>query len=240
MIFRQLFDRESCTYTYLLGDEGTREAVLIDTVREHVARDVQLVSELELRLGSVLETHVHADHVTGASELRRLTGARTYVSRDGGAPCADVCVANGDRVRVGQIELQVLATPGHTEGCVSYLVGENGVFDRVFTGDALLIRGCGRTDFQGGSAQRLYRSVHETIFALPEATLVYPAHDYGGRTVSTVQEERRYNPRLMDRVPLDAFVKIMSELNLPPPAKLAIAVTANRACGDLAAPNRQG
>lgn len=240
MIFRQLFDRESCTYTYLVADDETREALLVDTVREHVARDLGLIADLGLKLVNILETHVHADHVTGAGDLRRQTGARTHVSKDGGAPCADVSIAEGDIVRLGAIELRVIATPGHTEGCVSYHIGENGLFDRVLTGDALLVRGCGRTDFQGGSSKVLYDSVRTKLFALDEATLVYPAHDYRGFNVSTIREEKRHNPRLGDDVTLDRFVSIMATLNLPPPAKIDIAVSANRACGEVPTTLRQG
>ena len=233
MIFRQLFDRESCTYTYLLGDRAAAEAALVDPVREHVARDLALVAELDLRLVHVLETHVHADHVTGAGELRRATGCTTHVAREGGAPCADDALEGGSVVRFGAIELRALATPGHTGGCMSYLVGEDGRFDRVLTGDALLIRGCGRTDFQEGSAPTLYRSVREVLFALDDATLVYPGHDYRGMTVSTIGEERRHTPRLKDGVTLAEFVAIMAALKLPPPTKIDVAVPANRACGDI-------
>jgi glyoxylase-like metal-dependent hydrolase (beta-lactamase superfamily II) len=239
VIFRQLFDRESCTYTYLLGDRAAGQAALVDTVREHVGRDLQLLAELGLALVAVVETHVHADHVTGAGELRKRTGATCYVSRLGGAPCADVPLAPGDVVRVGAIALHVRATPGHTAGCVSYLVSEGGAApDRVLTGDALLIRGCGRTDFQEGDAGKLWDSVHTQLFSLPDETLVYPAHDYRGMTVSTIGEEKRSNPRLGgagaagEKVSREGFVALMAALDLPPPAKIAEAVPANRACGD--------
>jgi glyoxylase-like metal-dependent hydrolase (beta-lactamase superfamily II) len=233
MIFRQLFDRESCTYTYLVADEATREAGLVDPVREHVGRDLAIVGELGLTLVHVLETHVHADHITGAGELRKSTGCTTHVAREGGAPCADDALDGGDVVRVGAIEFRALATPGHTGGCMSYLVGEGGLFDRVLTGDALLIRGCGRTDFQGGDARTLYRSVRSALFTLDDATLVYPAHDYRGMTLSTIGEEKRHNPRLKDGISIDEFVAKMAALNLPPPLKIDIAVAANRACGEV-------
>jgi glyoxylase-like metal-dependent hydrolase (beta-lactamase superfamily II) len=234
MLFRQLFDRESCTYTYLIADEATREAALVDTVREHVGRDVVLVEELGLKLTHVLETHVHADHVTGAGELRKRTGATTYVARLGGAPCADVSLGDGDVVRIGAIELRALATPGHTSGCMSYVVFENGRADRVLTGDALFVRGCGRTDFQEGDSGTLYESVHRRLFTLPDATLVFPAHDYRGMTVSTIGEEKRHNPRLGAGKTREDFIATMAALNLPPPAKLAEALPANRACGEVA------
>lgn len=226
MIFRQLFDRETSTFTYLVADEATREAALVDPVIENAERDLRLLEDLSLRLVAVLETHVHADHVTAAGTLRERTGAKTYVSARGGAPCADVLVNDGDEIRIGGLSIRALATPGHTNGCVSYLVG-----DRVFTGDALLVRGCGRTDFQEGDAATLYRSVHEKLFTLPDATLVYPAHDYRGFTSSTIGEEKRLNPRLGGTVTLEAFVATMNALDLPPPAKIHEAVPANRACG---------
>lgn len=243
MIFRQLFDRESCTYTYLLGDPATREAALVDTVSEHVARDLGLIEELGLKLTSIFETHVHADHVTGAGELRKRTGAVCHVPRLGGAPCADVPLGDGDEVSVGAVRLRVLATPGHTNGCVSYLVGQPGQagpagqagepFDRVLTGDALFIRGCGRTDFQEGNAGTLWDSVHARLFSLPEETLVFPAHDYRGMTVSTIGEEKRFNPRLGAARTRDGFIELMASLGLPPPARIAEALPANRACGDV-------
>jgi sulfur dioxygenase len=231
VIFRQLFDRESCTYTYLLGDEASGEAALVDTVKENVSRDLELVEQLGLRLVALLETHVHADHVTGAGDIRKRTGATCYVPRLGGAPCADVPLGHGDEVRVGVLRLGVLATPGHTSGCVSYLLS-----DRVLTGDALLVRGCGRTDFQEGDAGTLWDSVHTHLFALPEATLVYPAHDYKGMTVSTIREEKRHNPRLGGDKTRAAFIELMASLGLPPPARIAEALPANRACGEPTGP----
>lgn len=226
MIFRQLFDRESSTYTYLLGDPASGEAALVDPVREHVERDLKLVADLGLRLKVVLDTHVHADHVTGAGELRSRTGARTHFSILGGPDCADVLLEDGAEVRVGAIELRALATPGHTGGCMSYVTS-----GRVMTGDALLVRGCGRTDFQEGDAATLWRSVHEKLFALPDETVVYPAHDYRGHTCSTIGEEKRLNPRLGGAMTMEAFVALMASLDLPPPAKIHEAVPANRACG---------
>ncbi len=233
MIFRQLFDRETCTYTYVLGDPSTRRAALVDTVREHVGRDLALLEELGLTLSAVMETHVHADHVTAAGELRRRTGATCHVPRLGGAPCADVPLGDGDVVRVGAVALRVLATPGHTSGCVSYLVSAGDAEpDSVLTGDALLIRGCGRTDFQEGDAGRLWDSVHTRLFGLPDAMRVYPAHDYRGMTVSTIGEERRHNPRLGGTRTRPEFIALMAALDLPPPARIAEALPANRACGD--------
>lgn len=231
MIFRQLFDKDSSTYTYLLGDEATGEAALVDPVLEHVERDLGLLRDLGLRLTVVLDTHVHADHVTGAGTLRERTGATTYVSSMGGAPCADVMVEDGLEVRIGSIVVRALSTPGHTSGCTSFFAQAPGERPRVFTGDTLLVRGCGRTDFQEGDAATLYRSVHDKLFTLPDETLVFPAHDYRGHTVSTIGEEKRLNPRLGGTTTLEAFVALMNGLDLPPPAKIHEAVPANRACG---------
>ncbi len=231
MIFRQLFDKESSTYTYLLGDEASRQAALVDPVVEHVERDLKLVAELGLRLVAVFDTHVHADHVTGAGTLRARTGARTHLSSRGGAPCADVMLDEGVVVHVGAIAVRALATPGHTSGCTSLLVEAPGARPRVFTGDTLLIRGCGRTDFQEGDAATLWRSVHEKLFTLPDDTLVFPAHDYRGYTVSTIGEEKAHNPRLGGTMTAEAFLALMANLDLPPPAKIHEAVPANRACG---------
>jgi sulfur dioxygenase len=228
MIFRQLFDPESSTYTYLLGDPATGQAVLIDPVLEQLERDLSLVRELELRLTHVMETHVHADHITAAGLLRERTDC-TVVASERGASCANLHVRHGDEVRVGALVTRVLATPGHTDDGVSYWLG-----DRVFTGDALLIRGTGRTDFQNGSAGQLHESITRVLFALPDDTLVYPAHDYQGRTVTTIGEEKRHNPRLAGRS-REEFIHLMENLHLPAPRKLDVAVPANRSCGRLEA-----
>jgi glyoxylase-like metal-dependent hydrolase (beta-lactamase superfamily II) len=190
MMFRQLFDAESSTYTYLLADEATREAALIDPVREQILRDLAVLRELSLKLVWVLDTHVHADHVTAAGALRAQTGARTVAGKRG-ASCADVHVGLGDRVRVGSIAISVLETPGHTDDSVSYWVDGH-----VFSGDALTIRAAGRTDFQNGSAGQLYDTITRVLFALPDETQVHPAHDYKGLTVTTIGEEKRWNARV--------------------------------------------
>jgi len=224
MLFRQLFDRASCTYTYLLACERTSQAVLIDPVVSCVERDARLLSELGLALRWVLETHVHADHVTGSAALRARLGGESVVAANAGVFGASCTVRTGDHVVFGDHHLEVRETPGHTAGCVSYVLDDHSA---VFTGDALFVRGCGRTDFQGGSAQTLYRSVHAQLFTLPDATKVYPGHDYNGQTVSTIGEERAHNPRLGGGRDEMAFVAIMAALDLSPPAHIDVALPAN-------------
>lgn len=228
MLFRQLFDPETSTYTYLLADEQAREAVLIDPVLEQVERDLQMLRELDLTLRWAVDTHVHADHVTGLGTLRQRTGCKTVLSERAGTGCADVLVKQGDRVPFGRYTLEVRETPGHTSGCVTYVTDDRAM---AFTGDALLIRGCGRTDFQQGDARALYRSVHEQVFTLPDATMVYPGHDYKGRTASTVAEEKRWNPRLNTGRSVEDFVETMATLQLAYPTKIDIALPANLHCG---------
>ncbi|KAJ8289706.1 hypothetical protein GJAV_G00004350 [Gymnothorax javanicus] len=226
LIFRQLFESVSCTYTYLLGDEESREAVLIDPVLETVDRDVKLIEELGLTLKVAANTHCHADHITGTGLLKKkVYGCKSAISRLSGA-AADILLSEGEHITFGKHALIVRETPGHTDGCVTYVLHDESM---AFTGDALLIRGCGRTDFQQGCAKRLYESVHKRIFTLPGHCLLYPAHDYKGQTVSTVTEERKFNPRLTKT--LDEFVNIMNNLNLPKPAQIDIAVPANLVCG---------
>jgi glyoxylase-like metal-dependent hydrolase (beta-lactamase superfamily II)/rhodanese-related sulfurtransferase len=228
MLFRQLFDAETSTYSYLLADEQTREAVLIDPVFEQFERDAGLITELGLRLVAVLDTHVHADHVTAQGLHRQRFGAKTVMSERSGAVCADVLVKEGDRIAFGRHALEVRETPGHTNGCLTFVSREPRM---AFTGDALLIRGCGRTDFQSGDASALYQSVRERVFTLPDDTLIYPAHDYKGRTASSVAEEKQYNPRLGSARSLREFVQLMAALKLPPPRKIDVSVPSNLACG---------
>jgi glyoxylase-like metal-dependent hydrolase (beta-lactamase superfamily II)/rhodanese-related sulfurtransferase len=225
-IFRQLFDTTSSTYTYLLASDG--EAVLIDPVFEQVRRDAALLRELDLRLVATLDTHVHADHVTGAWLLKQRLGSQIAVSAAAGAAGADRPLQQGDRVNFGGRHLEVRATPGHTNGCLSYVLDDQTM---VFTGDALLIRGCGRTDFQQGSAERLHHSVHTQLFSLPAECLVYPGHDYRGITASSVAEERRHNPRLGGDASLGDFAGYMQHLGLPHPKLIDVAVPANLRCG---------
>jgi glyoxylase-like metal-dependent hydrolase (beta-lactamase superfamily II)/rhodanese-related sulfurtransferase len=228
MLMRQLFDPATSTYTYLLADEETREAALIDPVIEQVERDLELITELGLTLRWALDTHVHADHVTGLGTLRARTGCKTVLSERAGTGCADVLVKEGDRVPLGRRALDVRETPGHTDGCVTYVTDD---LRWAFTGDALLIRGCGRTDFQQGSAHTLYHSVRTQLFTLPASTRVYPGHDYKGRTVSTIGEERQWNPRLADARTEEEFVEIMTKLQLAYPKKIDVALPANLQCG---------
>lgn len=229
LVFRQLFDATSSTYTYLLGDASSGEALLIDPVFEHVRRDAALLRELGLALSATLETHVHADHVTGAWLHRERCGSRILVSAAAGARGADRLLAHGDTVAFGARHLQARATPGHTDGCLTYVLDDE---SRAFTGDALLIRGCGRTDFQQGDPAKLYRSVHQQILSLPPACLLYPAHDYRGLTVTSVEEERRYNPRFGGSSNESDFTGYMNHLGLPHPKLIDIAVPANQRCGE--------
>ena len=232
MIFRQLIDSESFTYTYLLGDEETRRAVLIDPVLGQIERDCALLGELGLRLHCSLETHVHADHVTASGRLRERFESKIGAGARTGVLNADWELADAATVRVGELQIEVLATPGHTAGCVTFLCREAGM---AFTGDTLLVRGCGRTDLQEGDAQTLLHSVRERIFALADATLLYPAHDYQGRTVTSVAEEKRFNPRLGLGVAREEFLATMAGLRLPAPKRISVAVAANLVSGLVAA-----
>lgn len=227
LVFRQLFDAASSTYTYLLGDAG--EAVLIDPVFENARRDAALLRELGLRLVATLDTHVHADHVTGAWLLKQRCGSRILLGDACGAANADRLLAHGDRVAFGARHLEVRATPGHTSGCLTYVLDDRRM---AFTGDSLLIRGCGRTDFQQGSARRLFDSVQQQILTLPPECLLYPAHDYRGLTVTSVAEEKRFNPRLGGDVDVADFEGHMNHLGLPHPKLMAVAVPANLRCGE--------
>jgi sulfur dioxygenase len=231
MIFRQLFEPVSSTYTYLIACDETREAVLVDPVLETVERDVVLLDELGLTLKYTVETHIHADHVTGAARLREATGSKAAVPEKSAAAHVDLSVREGEPIRFGGLQLEPLHTPGHTDDHHAYLLRRTGAW-RVFTGDALMIDGCGRTDFQGGDAATLYASVHSKIFSLPDETLVYPGHDYQQRFVSSVAQERARNPRLGGGRSVDEFVAIMAGLNLPRPMKMDVAVPANRECGE--------
>jgi len=233
MIFRQLVDKETSTYTYVLGDPSSGEAIIIDPVFENVERDILLLTELGLTLTHSLDTHVHADHVTGSGEMRRRLGAKTVMSCNAQVECADIDATHGQVILFGSLQIEVRLTPGHTSSCMSMVFHHNNE-TMVFTGDALLIRGCGRTDFQQGSAATLYQSVHQQIFTLPDATKIYPGHDYRGNLVSTVAEEKAHNPRLNLQIDEATFIGIMDNLNLAYPKKIKESLPANMACGELA------
>jgi glyoxylase-like metal-dependent hydrolase (beta-lactamase superfamily II) len=231
MLFRQLFESDSCTYTYLLACQEHAEAVLIDPVLETMDRDLQVLQDMGLHLTMTLETHVHADHLTSARKLRHVCGSRVAYPAMDELPCADVGLREGEPLRVGSIEIHPLHTPGHTAHHHAYLL-DNGPQQLLFTGDALLIDACGRTDFQSGDPAALYRSVQGKLFPLPGETLVYPGHDYDGRFVSTIAQERARNPRLRDGTTQEQFVSIMNGLDLPYPRKIDFAVPGNELCGE--------
>jgi glyoxylase-like metal-dependent hydrolase (beta-lactamase superfamily II) len=229
MIFRQLFDHESSTYTYLLAERRGGEALLIDPVLEQTDKYVRLVDELGLRLVMAVDTHIHADHVTALGALRDHTGCATAMGEQTKAECVSMRLRDGERVRVDDLALEVLYTPGHTDDSYSLLLP-----DRVFTGDTLLIRGTGRTDFQNGDPAAQYDSLFGRLLRLPDDTFVYPAHDYNGMTVSTIGEERAHNPRLQVGSKQE-YVELMNGLVLSSPRLMDVAVPANRACGRKAA-----
>lgn len=226
IVFRQLFDPESCTLSYLLADPLTGDAVLIDSVRERVGAYVSQLQEMNLQLVWILETHSHADHITGAAGLRELIGA-PVVSGEASCTGADRIVGEGETIVFGNEVLRVLPTPGHTVGSVTYHWR-----DRLFTGDSLTIGGCGRTDFPGGDPGCLYDSVTQRLFTLADETLVYPGHDYKGLRVSCIGQERATNPRLAG-LSREAFVALMTKLQLPPPAEMVEGLRATLGCGNL-------
>jgi len=228
LLFRQLFDPKSSTYTNLLANRSSGEAVVIDPVFEQVRRDAALIGELGLELLYSLETHIHADHVTSGSLLKQRTGCRIAVSADSGAAGADCYLVPDDVITFGRRSLAVRKTPGHTSGCLTYVLDDRSM---AFTGDCLLVRGSGRTDFQEGDPAAMYRSIHQQIFTLPEDCLLYPAHDYRGLTVTSVGEERRFNPRLGGEAAETDFTGYMKNLRLAHPKQIDVAVPANLQCG---------
>lgn len=228
LIFRQLYDNVSSAYTYLLADEESREAVIIDPVFELHRRDLALIRELDLKLKYSLDTHCHADHVTGSWLLKHATGAEIALSKRYGARGVDFGVDEGDQIRFGRQTINVLATPGHTEGCLTYVTADRAM---AFTGDCLMIRSAGRTDFQKGDAHKMFHSIRDKLFALPDNSLVYPAHDYDGRSVSTIGEEKRFNTRIGGRASESDFVGFMNNLGLAHPKKIDIALPANMRSG---------
>ncbi len=229
MLFRQLFERETYTYTYLVADRVGGKAILIDPVKEEVPKYLQLLEELDLELLYAIDTHVHADHVTALGDLREKTGCATVMGKQSAADCVTMRVEDGDVLKFGDLEIKALYTPGHTDDSYSFLMD-----DRVFTGDTLFIRGTGRTDFQNGDPRAQYESLFGKLLKLPDETLVYPGHDYKGWTVSTIWEEKRFNPRLQVKS-VDEYVELMNNLNLPNPRLMDVAVPANRQCGMTAA-----
>ncbi|KPK55409.1 MAG: Zn-dependent hydrolase [Thiotrichales bacterium SG8_50] len=226
MFVRQMFDRDTWTYTYLVADTASKEAAIIDPVKEQFDRDAQLIEELGFNLKYVLETHVHADHITSSGRLRDRFGSKVVLQQASNASCADILAKDGDVLTLGDKEIKVMHTPGHTDADATFQIE-----GAVFTGDALFVRGCGRTDFQAGSSESLYSSIHDKIFSLPDETLIYPGHDYKGHTVSTVGEEKTFNPRLGAGKDLEAFAEIMDNLNLPAPARLKESLPGNMRCG---------
>jgi len=224
-MFKQFYDDASSTLTYLVADLDSKQAVLIDPVTENINEYLDVINKHQLTLVYSLETHVHADHITGGGKLKSITMAKTAVSKDCGAETADIQLKDNDVITFGDEQIKVIATPGHTAGSVSFLWK-----DRLFTGDSLMINGCGRTDFQSGDAGILYNSITAKLFTLADETLVYPGHDYNGRRVSCIAQEKRINPRLANQS-REAFIEIMENLNLPKPKMIDVAVPANRQCG---------
>ena len=228
MKIRQLFDYDTWTYTYLIWDEATKEAAVIDSVLERLDRDVQHIKELGLNVKYLLETHIHADHITGAGPLRKKTKGQIVVHKNSGSECADVLAVEGDSFKLGSQEIKVLHTPGHTNNDITYLIE-----GAAFTGDSLLVRDCGRTDFQLGSNEDMFHSLTEKLFKLPEETMVFPAHDYKGFTQSTIGEEKQFNTRAGSGKSFQDFTTDMDNLNLPNPKRIHIAVPGNMKCGNL-------
>jgi sulfur dioxygenase len=224
-MFKQFYDQASSTLTYLLADEDLKQAVLIDPVTENINEYLTFIQQNDLSLAYSLETHVHADHITGGGQLKKITNAKTAVSENCGAKTADIQLKDGDVIDFGSQSIHVIATPGHTPGSLSFLWK-----DRLFTGDSLLINGCGRTDFQGGDAGQLFDVITNKLFNLPDETLVYPSHDYNGKRVSSIGQEKLTNSRLSNKS-RESFIELMNTLNLPKPKMIDIAVPANRKCG---------
>lgn len=229
MLFRQLFDQESSTYTYLLASAPGREALIIDPVKGRVPQYIQLINQLELKLVNAIDTHTHADHVTGLGDLRDQTHCTTVMGAYTKAECVSMQVKENDLISIDGIKLRAHYTPGHTDESFSYVLDPDNPV-AVFSGDVLLIRGTGRTDFQNGDAEKSWDSIVNKLFKLPDTTLLYPGHDYKGWTSSSIAEERRFNPRLAGKSKAE-YVEIMNNLSLPNPKLMDVAVPANLACG---------
>ncbi len=228
MFFKQFFEQESSTYTYMLGCEETREAVLIDPVASDIEIYAKELEKHQFTLIYTLDTHVHADHITAANLLRERFHCKSVLHRNSDVSCGDILITDGCTLKLGKLSIEARYTPGHTNACTSYLVG-----NMVFTGDALLIDGCGRTDFQQGNAGTLYDSIHKQLFSLPDETIVYPGHDYKGRLSSTIGYERLNNSRLGQNRSREDFIELMNNLNLPYPKQIDKALPANQACGSI-------
>lgn len=227
MFLKQFFEPESCTYTYLIADEKNH-AVIIDPVESELDIYLKTIQDYDLKLLYIFETHIHADHITAAAPLREKTQAKSVVHRNSNVTCADLLITDGCIFQLGKYSIEAIFTPGHTNACMSYYLKEENI---VFTGDTLLINGCGRTDFQHGSSKQLYQSIHTKIFTLPEQTIVYPAHDYHGKKFSTIKEEKEQNVRLGQGKTEAEFIDIMRNLDLPYPKKIDTALPMNQACG---------
>ena len=222
MIFNQLFDNKSSTYTYIISSGKGREALIIDPVIEHTNKDIKILKDLKLRLVKVIDTHIHADHISGLNELNKETKCTRIMGEKSESEVIDIRVKDNEKIKIENIELTTIYTPGHTECSYSYLMN-----DRVFTGDTLLINGSGRTDFQGGNAKDQYNSIFERLLKLPKKTLVYPAHDYNGEKFSTIENEKNNNPRLQVNSP-DEYIEIMNNLKIANPKMMDVAVPANK------------
>lgn len=226
MIFRQLFDAETFTYTYLIADAESKRGIIIDSVSERFDRDLKLIQELGIKLVYSLDTHVHADHITAAAKLRDATGCKIAYSSASKVECADELLGDEQILKIDGIQVKALATPGHTDCSMCFLVNN----ELILTGDALFIRGCGRTDFQQGCAATLYDNIHNKLFTLANSVKVYPGHDYQGMTMSTIGEEKNYNPRFVGKTK-EEFIELMNNLNLPNPKRIDESVPANLKCG---------
>ncbi|SIT65920.1 Glyoxylase, beta-lactamase superfamily II [Ectothiorhodosinus mongolicus] len=230
MLFRQLYEPDSSTFTYLLSCPDTGVTALIDPVLETVERDLEVLQSMGLKLDYAIETHIHADHITGAKKLKNATGCQIAGPAQDELPCRDIGLTEGAAFQIGGITLNPLFTPGHTDTHHAYLLDHHGM-PMLFSGDALLIEACGRTDFQSGDAHVLYRSIHNKFFRLPDETLVYPAHDYEDRRITTIGQEKLRNPRLGKNRSEEEFVAIMNGLDLPYPRKIDFSVPGNELCG---------
>ena len=230
MIFKQFFESQSSTYTYLIACTETGTAALVDPVLDVFERDLETIRELGLNLNYAIETHIHADHITSGLKLKALTDCKLVGAEADQLPCRDIGVQEGTALKIGQIELHPLFTPGHTDTHYAYLI-DDGIHKMIFTGDALLIEGCGRTDFQSGDSGTLYDSIYNKIFSLPEDTLVYPGHDYENRRISSVGQEKMRNPRLKVGTTRAQFIALMDSLEFPKPQKMDYAVPGNEMCG---------